>query len=130
MTLLLHDRRILFLGGVLLLLVACVLTGGRVPSTPIPPDLATTPTPEGGVLGGLEGFYRSDVPPNPSQPACFDFLRLYEDGVALSANACTDPDTGMMKLLDWFHRDNPDIIHGEYWTSADQIWMELPTPYL
>lgn len=108
--------------------LACIGLGTRAASTPTPPDLPTTPTPEGGVLGGLEGLYFSD--PVFSPTACFDFLRLYEDGVVLFANACTDPDTGMMKVLDWFHRDNPDVIHGTYRTAADQIWIELPTPYL
>ncbi|MCB9136002.1 MAG: hypothetical protein H6636_11285 [Anaerolineales bacterium] len=111
-----------------LISLACAVTGTRETPTPVPPDLLTTPTPEGGVLGGLEGLYRSD--PISNQTGCFDFLRLYEDGVVLSANACTDPDTGMLKVLDWFHRDNPDVIHGMYWTTADQIWMELPIPYL
>lgn len=119
----------LFLGlGVLVISLACVATGTRGSSTPTPPDLPTTPTPEGGVVGGLEGLYQAE--PISNQTACFNFLRLYEDGVVLFANACTDPETGMLKVLDWFHRDNPDVIHGTYWTSADQIWMELPAPYL
>ncbi len=121
------KSRAFLLSSLILLSFACAMPGLREApsSTPIPPDLPTTPTPVGGTVGGLTGLFQADQDQDSGNS---DFFRLYEDGVVLWADNVS---LGSETSVDvWLQFDNPAVIHGIYWTSADQIWMELPIPYL
>jgi hypothetical protein len=128
-----NSFSVLFLGIIAILPgMACSRLGLFPTSTPLPlpADLATTPIPIDSQRGGLEATYVSAVSEDGFQDErCYKLLRFYPDGVVLYANfACLDTPPGpesWPEIDQAFHRQNPDILRGDYYLLDQRIWIRI-----
>ena len=99
-----------------------------------PPRIATTPTPQGGELGGLDGVFAATSPnANYKDYHCYRIFRLFPDGMVLFHDAmCVDtdvPDEIWPKIKQSFDKGTLTVSHGEYYHLGDQIWMLIIYDY-
>lgn len=123
---------VLVLTLVQIVILACSWLGFLPTPTPLPlpTELATTPLPDAGQLGGLEATYISVVSEDGAEDTrCYNLYRFYPDGLVLFAvNNCFSPvDEIWAEINAWFHRDNRDVSRGDYYLDDQRLWIRVVT---
>lgn len=129
------ERRIVLVLFMLLFPILACSGPELIPTAtplPQPAELATTPLPEGGQPGGLEGVFISDGSVEGEQNSrCYKLYRFYADGLALyTDNTCFAAEVNnesWSEIEGWFQRDNPQVSSGDYYLQDHRLWIRIVT---
>jgi hypothetical protein len=97
---------------------------------PLPTELAATPLLPGAQPGALDAVFASVSSSAGAQDSrCYRLFRLYPDGTALLEEmvCLSQPPTAASwpEIERWFHRDNPGVPRGDYFTQDQRLWVRI-----